>query len=82
MEKIKYKPRTIVDFLNIDGMAEISPQAAIDFINWLDEEDLDEDVREDLRAMITSLKQYKGEKVRLEWADMAPSGLNWVGVEE
>ena len=68
--------------MNIDGVATITPEAAIDFINWLDEEGIDEDVKEDLDNMITSLKQYKGEKVRLEWAEQAPSGLNWVGVEE
>ena len=80
--KMKRKIRTVLDFLNIDGYAAITPEIAIDFINWLDEEGVDEDVREDLRGMITSLKQYKGEKVRLEWAEMAPSGLNWVAIEE
>lgn len=79
---MKRKIRTVLDFLNIDGYAAITPETAIDFINWLDEEGIDEDVREDLRDMITSLKQYKGDKVRLEWADMAPSGLNWVAIEE
>ena len=79
---MKRKIRAVLDFLNIDGMATISPEAAIDFINWLDEEGIDEDVKEDLDNMITSLKQYKGEKVRLEATDQAPSGLNWVAIEE
>ena len=79
---MKRKIRTVLDFLNIDGYAAITPEIAIDFINWLDEEGIDEDVREDLRGMITSLKQYKGEKVRLEATDQAPSGLNWVAIEE
>jgi hypothetical protein len=79
---MKRKIRTVLDFLNIDGYAVITPKVAIDFISWLDEEDLDEEVREDLRGMITSLEQYKGDKVRLEWAEQAPSGLSWVGVEE
>lgn len=78
---MKRKIRTVLDFLNIDGYAAITPEAAIDFINWLDEEGIDEDVKEDLDNMITSLKQYKGEKVRLEWAEQAPSGLNWVAIE-
>lgn len=43
---MKRKIRTVLDFLNIDGYAAITPEAAIDFINWLDEEDLDEDVKE------------------------------------
>ena len=78
---MKRKIRTVLDFLNIDGYATITPETAIAFINWLDEEGIDEDVREDLDNMITSLKQYKGEKVRLEWAEQAPSGLNWVAIE-
>lgn len=82
MEKIKYKPRTILDSLTINGYTAITPKVAINFINWLNEEDLDDEVREDLRDMITSLKQYKGDEVRLEWAEMAPSGLSWVAIEE
>lgn len=78
---MKRKIRTVLDFLNIDGVATITPQTAIAFINWLDEEGIDEDVKEDLDNMITSLKQYKGEKVRLKWAEQAPSGLNWVAIE-
>lgn len=80
--KMKRKIRTVLDFLNIDGYAAITPEVAIDFINWLDEEGIDEDVKEDLDNMITSLKQYKGERVRLEATDQAPSGLNWVAIEE
>lgn len=79
---MKRKIRTVLDFLNIDGMATISPETAIAFINWLDEEGIDEDVKEDLDNMITSLKQYKGERVRLEATDQAPSGLNWVAIEK
>lgn len=88
MKKVEYKPNKIMevlDHLDTDGIVETTPEEAIDFINWLggdlDGEETDEIV-EDMKAIRTSLSQHKGNKVRLERTEQAPSGLHWVAIEE